>query len=633
MACRLAMVVVLTLTLAGCGGGSTAPPADSGPVDGDQRIAEQGLADRGAEAATDADAASADAAGTCVLGRSSCPSKTQQTICKLVGGVADWVTETCPAGELCLDTRCSSECVDQCNLGQTRTVGGATQTCKPYSVAKDKVVPLGSGLHDRARAYNAWLRKHHLPGGTVSDAYFSDGTHAKLVAYHGTGDSAIWTGSYLASEALRLKVTGSKDAEKNVERLVEAIHRLFQVTGQPGYHARFTAPVNDPDPRIQALYDPKAFEHHKTTYGGADYFWKGNTSRDQNSGVVMGYALAFEALGSAKHKKMIQQDMVAFCTELMTERKNYPINLRVKFQGKWQDIPLTITSRYMVLNKTEYKGGKAWAEIDPDDVEGGAMAGFREYWPDYSDVLKQIPLIGGILGAIPIPRSGSTIMLGAIFNTCLMVTQNDPGYAKQHAAIKAFYDKHVGGWLAKMKQYVVLNAGYPKCWDSYYGLNIVFEPVYNLVRLEADPKRRASFQKDVLAARMWPVVKDHKNVFFSFIHAAHAPAGTASSIVAQAKAQLGQFPPPPHARIKVNNSGTSRYPPHPKCAGLSSVAIDVKDRVASDFIWQRKPFTLDTSGDPRKVYPGVDFMLPYWMGRRHGFYGDDAAGTCLRWAP
>lgn len=646
MAYRLVVVVLFALALAlalatGCSD-DPAPAAD-GPVTLDdqgpgseQGVQEQGPTDGGADAATDSDAASGDAGAKCPLGSSSCLSKTQHKICKLVGGVADWVTESCQSGELCLDTQCSAECADECNLNETRTTGSVTETCKPFSVAKDAPATLGTGLHDRARQYNAWLRKYHLPGGTVADAYFSDATYATQTAYHGTGDSAIWTGSYLAGEAMRLMVTGSKDAEASVEQIVEGIHRLFEVTGQPGYHARFTAPLNDPDPKIKAQYNPTSFQHHVSKYNGTDYFWNGNTSRDQNSGVVLGYAVAFDALTSTKHKQMIQKDMVAFCKELMVERKNLPVIFRVHFGGKWQEIPMSITSRYMVLNTLEYKSGKPWIQLgndtDPTDYEHGTMAGFREYWPDYSKVLKQIPLIGGVLGAIPIPRSGSSIMLGTIFNTCLHVTEGDPAYTADRAAIKTFYDANISDWLSKMKLYTWLSAGPPRCWMKYYGLNIVWEPVYNLLRLEADATRKASYQKDVVEKMMWPLVKDHKNVFFSFVHAAHAPAGAATTaIVTSAKAQLDQFPPPPHALIKVTNSGKTQYPTHPQCPGISSVAIDVADRVAGDFIWQRNPFTLDHTGDPKKVYPGVDFMLPYWMGRYHGFYKDDAAGTCLRW--
>jgi hypothetical protein len=60
-------------------------------------------------------------------------------------------------------------------------------------------------------------------------------------------------------------------------------------------------------------------------------------------------------------------------------------------------------------------------------------------------------------------------------------------------------------------------------------------------------------------------------------------------------------------------------------------AVDVGERCTADFIWQSKPWELYCEGDPHVVYPGVDFLVAYWMGRRHGFLADDAPGRCLAW--
>lgn len=223
-------------------------------------------------------------------------------------------------------------------------------------------------------------------------------------------------------------------------------------------------------------------------------------------------------------------------------------------------------------------------------------------------------------------------MLASILRIGMLVTEGVSSHAAAYNQIKQHYDQNIAGWLDNMKLYVFLNA--TQCWKSYYGLNIVFQPVYNLVRLEDDPTLRTGFQKDVLAGLMWPYVKDHKNVFFSYIHASQSPTPSSAAIqavVSDANAQLAQFPTPPHAHVAVDN--TTTYPADPSCPDHASVAVDVKDRVASDFIWQRDPFGLTTGGNPALVYPGVDYLLAYWMSQVHGFLTDDAAGTCLRWSP
>ena len=62
-----------------------------------------------------------------------------------------------------------------------------------------------------------------------------------------------------------------------------------------------------------------------------------------------------------------------------------------------------------------------------------------------------------------------------------------------------------------------------------------------------------------------------------------------------------------------------------------TTAVDVGDRPVGDFLWQRHPWGLFEAGDLSQTEPGVDYLVAYWMGRRHGFITDDAQGHCLRW--
>jgi hypothetical protein len=242
--------------------------------------------------------------------------------------------------------------------------------------------------------------------------------------------------------------------------------------------------------------------------------------------------------------------------------------------------------------------------------------------------VKQVPLLGSLI-TFPIPRSGSTIMLSSILRIGMLVTKGVPAYAKQHAAISAHYNKNIQSWLGIMKLYLYTNA---QCWEKYYGLNIGFMPVYNLIRMEPDAQLKASFQNDVLAAKMWPYVKDHKNVFFSYIYASHAASGKATqSVIDEANKQLALFPAPPNVDRDIDNKG--KYPASSKCKDQTAVAIDTSDRRPEYFAWQKHPFYLTYDGNPKTVWPGVDYLLPYWMARVHAFLADDAAGTCLRWQP
>lgn len=220
-------------------------------------------------------------------------------------------------------------------------------------------------------------------------------------------------------------------------------------------------------------------------------------------------------------------------------------------------------------------------------------------------------------------------MLGAILKSAILVTDGVPGYQAVHDMLDAHYQAHIYEWLPIMNSYVYTNRASPSCWDGYNGINISFMPLYTLCRLERDPARQQFLQQEVLARTMWPAVSEHKNVFFSYIRASQAPPDPEAAAIADAAStQLAGFRRPPFRREYRDNSST--YLEDPACPGNSLVAIDVKDRIPADFIWQKSPFKLVTKiPSSRYVYPGVDYLVAYWMGRYHGFLEDDSAGSII----
>src|SRR5262249_28302217 len=69
----------------------------------------------------------------------------------------------------------------------------------------------------------------HMPYNPVLTAEMSDPTYGQgtPTAWAGHGDSAIWTGHYLAGEAFRYKVTQDPAALANAQRAIAGITDLF----------------------------------------------------------------------------------------------------------------------------------------------------------------------------------------------------------------------------------------------------------------------------------------------------------------------------------------------------------------------------------------------------------------------
>src|SRR5947199_7832423 len=75
------------------------------------------------------------------------------------------------------------------------------------------------------------IQARHFPWGMILDPVYASPTSNEIAAYTRCGDSAIWTGHYLAAEAYRYKVTGSPEALANVRSAISGIQSLVDITG------------------------------------------------------------------------------------------------------------------------------------------------------------------------------------------------------------------------------------------------------------------------------------------------------------------------------------------------------------------------------------------------------------------
>lgn len=516
-------------------------------------------------------------------------------------------------------------CADECLFGETGPLG----TCELWDDAAQDWVELGDGttsLHNRARLMETWINPDMRPyGGFAENTRYTDSTLTEVASWHGMGDSSIWTGTYLAAESLRAISTGSADAEARVNDLVYVLHDYFNVTGNPGYLARFPAPVGA-DPRLDAIFPADGEAHFTAEYKGQTWNYLGGISRDQYQGVMLGYSLAYEATSDPEVQALIREDVVELVEELMLERS---VVFHIRSEDGTIDLSPTIDVQYVVLTDDETATGEPEFTFDfADFEESAATAGFQEFHPRfYNMVTDQIPLLGWVP---EIPRSGSAIMLASFFQVALQVTDGVPEYATRRQAILEHYEDNFDGWwdIAENPLGYVADS----CMGSYYGRNIRFHPMYNLARLETDPARSTRIGANVLQGIMWPDVETHKNVWFAYIYAANHPSPTSvQSVVDDHTAQLEQFRSPPLLRIPQDLTG--QFPEDPNCPGNAVDAIDVSIRATDGFMWQRNPFQLAHIGDPQMATGGVDYLAAYWLGRRHGFIDDDTPDQCLKWRP
>jgi uncharacterized protein (TIGR03437 family) len=143
-----------------------------------------------------------------------------------------------------------------------------------------------------ALAISANIQARHLPFGTILDPFYASPSSEQITGYTRCGDSALWTGHYLAAEAFRFRVTASSDALNNATRAAAAIQGLVDVTST-NYLARCRIAIGSPF--APGIHSEEA-ANGVFTNPALGYTWIGNTSRDQYLGVVFGLGIAFDLI-------------------------------------------------------------------------------------------------------------------------------------------------------------------------------------------------------------------------------------------------------------------------------------------------------------------------------------------------
>jgi len=167
------------------------------------------------------------------------------------------------------------------------------------------------GSETDAVAISNNIQQRHLPHNTILDPSFAAPDSNEITSYARGGDSAIWTGHYLAAEAFRYRVTGSPDALENVKRAVAGLRSLVDVTGR-NLLARCLVPVDWQFAR-SIIDEENRHGVYRNTINGREYFWFGNTSRDQYSGVFFGLGLAYDLVENAE----VRDEISSLVTRLL----------------------------------------------------------------------------------------------------------------------------------------------------------------------------------------------------------------------------------------------------------------------------------------------------------------------------
>ncbi len=141
------------------------------------------------------------------------------------------------------------------------------------------------------------VRARHMPFGTVLDPIFASSASDQIIGYTRCGDSALWTGTYLAGEAFRFQVTAAPEALDNVRAALAGLKSLADVTGDN----RLARCIVRADSPFAAGIESE--EARNTVHQAGAFVWLDNTSRDQVIGAFLGLGVAYDFVNDAQVKQ------------------------------------------------------------------------------------------------------------------------------------------------------------------------------------------------------------------------------------------------------------------------------------------------------------------------------------------
>ncbi|MBQ3602539.1 MAG: hypothetical protein IJA02_01710 [Clostridia bacterium] len=114
-------------------------------------------------------------------------------------------------------------------------------------------------------------------------------------------NDGLFTGLYCASQCFRYKVTGDEAAKANAKRAVEAMIKLTQVTGKPGFTARATRYSHEEN------FGTENREEWHYCEDNPDCEWLGETSSDEMTGHFYAYGIYYDLVADDEEKAKIAE--------------------------------------------------------------------------------------------------------------------------------------------------------------------------------------------------------------------------------------------------------------------------------------------------------------------------------------
>jgi hypothetical protein len=401
------------------------------------------------------------------------------------------------------------------------------------------------------------IQRHHIPHKNLFPAVFDQPDFGgQVVDYRHFGDSALWSGGYLASEAYRYDLTADPRALTGGGKVLSGLDLISRVVGPPyeGLLARAALPVSSP-------YHASLMANTSYFTGvvdGVAYGAVGSTSRDSYCGVFLG-------LGQAYHRMpALRADVVPVVDRLLdylvghgwmvyraANQLDNPTGdaMSVTF-GTTPQAVLTLATIGKTVNPAR------WGALHSDMAELAELLWFPA-WASSQEVHE------GYFG----------FSLAHMTLLSLFEFETDPGRYRAYLQVLRILTETVGH--------------HQNPWfESVRALGLPGE------RATLAPQIREELGQWTLRSRRGFPIKNSQDP--------SVPTITYTATL------------PNHTGAPTSPVSTG---PRPQVVAVYPVPIPKRPSTA--FLWSSSPFDADYAGKRTEQFTGVDLLLPYWLSRSH----------------
>lgn len=412
----------------------------------------------------------------------------------------------------------------------------------------------------RAQQYQAVYELRHLWHGYSYGNWDPDNPDGDL-QLSTLGDATFVSGNCTMAMAYRYAVEKTPEALAVVKQQVDGFRFFQDLTGVPGLIGRSFAHVSDPSEH--GAWDD--FSPGTHNFEGTGEFegwrWKGDVSRDQASGAVLGMAAAYDLVDVPE----VRETAAAFLADMADHI--------------WDN-------------------GLKFVDADGQPTKYG----------DYN---------GEILEGWPLPNGLNAVCSLALFKIAWHAT-GEPRF-KQYYDELAFQRDYVGIMGENMWVY----AGYSTKWYNTYIAWENFFHLMRLESDPAMRETFANLFDVTLWSIPDDPTPNHRGVsewnpvkttWYLFSTQRRDPESLYHALW-----MIEQFPEAPLRDKQVTNSQNPDIDKNPDRPEFAMYPLPPSQRIPDMVIWHRGPYGLDGGQDSNEERTGCDYMLPYWMGRYYGF--------------